>query len=196
NNMIKGILFDLDGTLVKLPINYTTIQEKLKNIFQTEEQFAPLIPSIISKAKGDDSKIHDAFEMICDQEVIALKNLEVMHGVKDILSFLKTKNCFLCLVTLQCNKAAMEILNKLSITGFFSNIITRDESYDRFEQIQKTIEKIKLNPEQILVIGDTIYDVECAKKAGCQSILFSSKTEREAGLKIIKNLSDLKEMVF
>lgn len=193
--MIKGVLFDLDGTLVHLPTDYKIIQEKLKNIFQTGEQFSPLIPSIVAKANGDKSKISKAFEMICDQEMIAIQNLESIQGVNEIMGFLKTKNCLLCLVTMQCRKAAMEILNKLGITDFFSNILTRDESYDRFEQIQRTLEKIKLNPEQILVIGDTIYDMECAKKAGCQYILLSDKNESDNDLKIIKNLADIKEVV-
>ncbi len=193
--MIKGVLFDLDGTLVHLPTDYKIIQEKLKNIFQTDEQFSPLIPSIITKANGDKSKINESFEIICDQEMIAIQNLESIQGVNDIIGFLKTKNCLLCLVTMQCRKAAMEILNKLGITDFFSNILTRDESYDRFEQIQRTLEKMKLNPEQILVIGDTIYDMECAKKAGCQYILLSDKNESDNDLKIIKNLADIKEVV-
>jgi len=193
--MIKGVIFDLDGTLVHLPTDYKTIQEKLKNIFQIDEQFSPLIPSIIAKAKGDNSKINQSFEMICEQEVIAVQNLEFMTGVNDIMSFLKAKNCLLCLVTMQCRKAAIEILNKLGITDFFTNILTRDESYDRFEQIQQTLEKIKLNPEQILVIGDTINDMKCAKKAGCQHMLFSDKNEGDINLKIIKNLADIKEVV-
>ncbi len=193
--MIKGIIFDLDGTLVNLPTDYKIIQEKLKSIFQIDELFSPLIPSIVDKANGDKFKINKAFEMICEQEMIAIQNLESMPGLNDIMSFLKTQNCLLCLVTMQCRKVAIEILNKLGITDFFSNILTRDESYDRFEQIQLTLEKIKLNPEKILVVGDGIHDMKCAKKAGCQHILFSTKNEGNDNLKIIKNLADIKEVI-
>jgi HAD superfamily hydrolase (TIGR01549 family) len=193
--MIKGILFDLDGTLVHLPTDYKIIQEKLKNIFQVNEDFSPLIPSIISRANEDGSKIDEAFEMICEQEMIAVQNLESMQGINDIMNFLKTKNCLVCLVTMQCRRVALEILNKLGITDFFSNIITRDESHDRFEQIQQTLEKMKLSPEQILVIGDTIYDMECAKKVGCQHLLFSNKNESDDDLKVIKNLVDIKDVI-
>ena len=31
--MIKGIVFDLDGTLIQLPIDYKKIQKNLKKIF-------------------------------------------------------------------------------------------------------------------------------------------------------------------
>jgi len=37
--------------------------------------------------------------------------------------------------------------------------------------------------------------MECAKKAGCQHILFSTKNERNDNLKIIKNLADIKEVI-
>ena len=45
--MSKCIIFDLDGTLIKLPIRYELIQKKLKELFKTESEFTPLIPSII-----------------------------------------------------------------------------------------------------------------------------------------------------
>lgn len=193
--MIKGVLFDLDGTLVNLPTDYKTIQERLKNIFQTDEKFSPLIKTIITKANGDKSKINQAFEMICEQEMSAIQNVKVIQGVNDILSFLKSKDYFLCLITMQCRKVATKILNELQIINYFSNIITRDESYDRFEQIQKTLETIKIIPEQALVIGDTFYDMECAKKVGCQHLLLSSTYENNNNLKIIKNLAEIKEVI-
>ncbi|HET6517337.1 MAG TPA: HAD family hydrolase [Nitrosopumilaceae archaeon] len=193
--MIKVVLFDLDGTLVHIPTNYKIIQEKLKNIFQTDEKFSPLIKSIITKANGDESKINEAFELICEQEIAAVEDVQVVQGMKDIINFLKTKDCLVCLVTMQCRKAATKILNELNIMDYFSNIVTRDESYDRFEQIQKTLEIMKINSDQALVIGDTVNDMECAKKAGCQHLLLSTKYENDNNLKIIKKLAEIKEVI-
>ena len=51
--MNKCIIFDLDGTLVKLPIRYELTQKKLKELFNTEFEFSPLIPSIIEQANGN-----------------------------------------------------------------------------------------------------------------------------------------------
>lgn len=47
--MIKGVIFDLDGTLIKLPINYNKIFEKLNDLFKTNDEFKPLIPTILKK---------------------------------------------------------------------------------------------------------------------------------------------------
>ena len=51
--MSKCIIFDLDGTLVNLPVRYELIQKKLKKLFNTESEFTPLIPSIIEQANGN-----------------------------------------------------------------------------------------------------------------------------------------------
>ena len=51
--MIKGIIFDLDGTLVRLPIKYDEVYKKLQNLFDTNDEFKPLIPTIIKKSKNN-----------------------------------------------------------------------------------------------------------------------------------------------
>ena len=45
--MIKGIITDLDGTLIRLPINEDEIKDKLRAYFHTNDNLVPLIPSII-----------------------------------------------------------------------------------------------------------------------------------------------------
>ncbi len=67
--MIKGIIFDLDGTLVRLPIRYNIIFKKLGTLFDTKDEFKPLIPTILTKANNDVNLIQQAFDLICDEEV-------------------------------------------------------------------------------------------------------------------------------
>ena len=104
--MIKGLIFDLDGTLVRLPIRYNLIQENLKTFFQTKEEFKPLIPSIIDKSSGNSLKIKNAFQSLCKEETLAAKNLEIISDAKNILEYFKSKNYLLGLITMQCKKAA------------------------------------------------------------------------------------------
>ena len=59
--MIKGVIFDLDGTLIQLPINYVIIQKNLKEFFNISENLKPLIPTIIELSKNDQNKIKTAF---------------------------------------------------------------------------------------------------------------------------------------
>jgi len=194
--MIKGVIFDLDGTLIQLPINYDIIQKNLKEFFNISENLKPLIPTIIELSKNDQNKIKTAFSLICKEEILASKNFEIMDGAVEILKFLKSKNLILCLVTMQCRAALNEILYKMNILDLFDFVISRDENYDRFEQIQNSLDNISLNSSEVLVIGDRIHDVESAKKAGCIPILKINKINKNPSFdcRIIRNLIEIKKL--
>ena len=194
--MIKGVIFDLDGTLIQLPINYDIIQKNLKEFFNISENLKPLIPTIIELSKNDQNKIKTAFSLICKEEILASKNFEIMNEAVEILKFLKSKNLILCLVTMQCRAALNEILYKMNILDLFDFVISRDENYDRFEQIQNSLNNISLNSSEVLVIGDRIHDVESAKKAGCIPILKINKIKKNPSFdcRIIRNLVEIKKL--
>ena len=194
--MIKGIIFDLDGTLIKLPINYDILQSNLKFFFNTSENLKPLIPTIIELSKNDQNKIKNAFSLICKEEILASKNFKVMNDAVEVLKFLKSKNLILCLVTMQCRTALKEILYKMNISDLFDFMISRDENYDRFEQIKNSLKHISLNSSEVLVVGDRIHDVESAKKAGCVPILKINEIKKNPSFdcKKIQNLIELKKL--
>ena len=195
--MIKGIIFDLDGTLVRLPIRYNIIFEKLEILFDTKDEFKPLIPTILTKANNDVNLIQQAFNLICDEETIAAKNFEVIDNAIEILDHFKNKNISLGLVTMQCKKAAKLVLDSMNISNHFSSIITRDDSHERTTQIKKSVKFLSLSPQEIVVIGDRIHDINSAKQVGCSAIL-SNKNKLDSFNEnlVISELLELKKINF
>ncbi len=195
--MIKGIIFDLDGTLVRLPIRYNIIFDKLKILFNTKDEFKPLIPTILTKAKNDVNLIQQAFDLICDEETIAANNFEVIENAIEILDHFKNENISLGLVTMQCKKATKLVLDSMNISNHFSSMITRDDSHERTIQIKKSVESLSLSPQEIVVIGDRIHDINSAKQVGCSAIL--SNKNKLGSFKespVISELSELKKINF
>ncbi len=173
--MLKGVIFDLDGTLIRLPVRYDLLRDQLRRLFQSKNDFFQLIPSIVDQAKGDPTMVRTAFELICVEELLGTSKIVIIKGALDLLHQLKSDNKILGLVTLQCRKAARHIINNVEMEGLFSSILTRDESYDRHDQIEKTLESLGLLPDETIVIGDRLNDIEAAERAGCKSILVGRK---------------------
>ena len=195
--MIKGIIFDLDGTLVRLPIRYEIIFEKLQNLFDTQDEFKPLIPTILEKANNNIELLQQAFDFICEEETLAANNFKVIDGAIDILNYFKKRNYSLILVTMQCMKAAKLVLDKMQISELFYSIITRDDSNQRLTQIKKSVEILSLSPDKVMVIGDRIHDVKSAKQVGCSAILFNKdKLHSFEECQVISELTELAEIDF
>ena len=195
--MIKGIIFDLDGTLVHIPIRYDIIFDKLKILFDTKDEFKPLIPTILTKAKNDANLIQQAFDLICDEETNAANNFEIIDNAIEILDHFKNENFSLGLVTMQCKKAAKLVLDSMNILNHFSSMITRDDSFERTIQIKKSVEFLSLSPHEVVVIGDRIHDVNSAKQVGCSAILSNkNKLDSFKESPVISELSELKKINF
>jgi HAD superfamily hydrolase (TIGR01549 family) len=195
--MIKGIVFDLDGTLIQLPIDYKKIQKDLKDFFNISYELKPLIPTIIKLSKNDQNKIRTSFDLICKEEILASENFKTMNNALETLKFLKSKNMSLCLVTMQCKDALEKVLQKLQISDLFDSVISRDESFDRQKQIELSLQNVVLTPSEVLVVGDRIHDIESAKKIGCMPILKINEIEKIPPFqcKTINDLIELKTIV-
>ena len=190
--MIELVIFDLDGTLVKLPVRYDLLRTKLKEKFNIEGEFF-IIPTIIEKTKGNDELKKEAFEFICNEECNAINELEIYEGVVDIIKELRLKDKKIALVTLQCERAATTILEIIGIRDLFSNIFTRDDYTNRYEQIINTMNKIEIKPNQTLMIGDRINDFESAKKAGCEAIIIRrGDMKTDIAMKYVRDDIELK----
>jgi len=195
--MINGIIFDLDGTLVRLPIRYEVIFEKLQNLFDTQDEFKPLIPTILEKANNDAKLIQQAFDLICEEETQAANNFKIIDDAIGTLNYFKNRNYSLSLVTMQCMKATKLVLEKMQISELFSSIITRDDSTQRSIQIKNSVEILSLSPDNVMVIGDRIHDVKSAKEVGCSVILFNKdKLNSFKECRVISELVELTKINF
>jgi len=159
---IKLIIFDLDGTLVNLPVDYEKLKLEFTRILKTND-----ITPISKKLSNVDKKTRrELFKMWTKLELEALPKIEVID--KGIELYNRFYDKVRCLITYQGREVAESILKKMNL--FFDLVVTREDSLSRSEQICRILRKFKVHPKNVLVVGDRESDREAAERLGCKFI--------------------------
>ena len=161
--MIKGVIFDLDGTLIHLPINYKTLFREFRRIMKTSK-VKPLVQTIATLDQETRRKVDKVWTRA---ELEALPDLKINN--KGMKLYQKFSGKPLALVTMQSRRVVEEILRALKLS--FDVVITREESLDRTRQIEVAVAKLGLKPKDVLMIGDRESDKTSSEKVGCQFLM-------------------------
>lgn len=206
------ILFDLDGTISDSFLGITRcVQYALKaqgievEDLQELTDFIgpPLSVSFRKKYGFDDETIAFLVKKYRERfdETGVFEN-ELYPGVREALALLKEKGYPLVLASSKLEGACRLILEHHHILSYFTEVAgaTLDGRISKKEEVlEEAMRRMKIqNPKDCLLIGDTIYDVEGAKKAGMDCIGVSygfgkAKDLEEAGVWCI--CKDLEEVV-
>ena len=209
---VKGIIFDLDGTLIKSKINFLEMKEKiieyLNNLgLQPQLEAAKtstldLIEFINNRVKDKKlvKKILENVNKIMNEiELNSLTYIESINGVKEALEFLKSKEIKIGVLTRGCRDYALKSLKKTGLKNLIDYLVARDDVNEPKPNPTSALtlaKKMNLAPNEILMVGDHILDFLCAKKAGMKFIGvltgFSSEKEfKKIGCTFIKSVNEL-----
>jgi HAD superfamily hydrolase (TIGR01549 family) len=145
----------------------------------------------------------DVEEGFINVDEIVDKNLnnlvEKLPGVDYLLSRLKNLGCYIALATTDISQRTSKTLNYAGIDRSFDYLISSDQvkkSKPNSEMIEKIILNFKdIRHSQVLLIGDSIADVNLAKNAGIRFIGVKTGTNADDFLDasdiLIENLSDI-----
>ncbi len=164
----RFVIFDMDGTLLRLPVDWGRVNDGLRRLYKTESASSPLLPTVRRLAGTNVEILHRALEIIGWEERGAVPRLEVAEEARELLGELKARGYHLALVTLQGEEAAKMALGKSGLVDFFEEVVTRSTALERFDQI---LEARKGFGGRAVVVGDRINDAASAKEVGCFSIL-------------------------
>ncbi|MDH5447436.1 MAG: HAD hydrolase-like protein [Candidatus Bathyarchaeota archaeon] len=158
--MIYGVIFDLEETLVKLPIDYEPLYEEIKRALRIS-RVKPLTKTVKKLDGKSREKVYKLWECA---ELKALPNMSANEEGMKI--YKKQCNKPVALVTMQGKTVVRKILDHFHLS--FNVIVTREDEIDRVRQLRKAIDEIGLKPHSVLVVGDRDSDEDSAKQVGCK----------------------------
>jgi len=208
---VKAVLFDLDGTLVEFKIDYENMKKEVFKFLVENGVPKELIGRRLSKTinrvlewRGYSDEafklVEEAFKIMERFELEAAEKVEVKEGVEEILEELERDGLKIVIVTNNGSKGAYKTLRESGLIRFVDRVYTRDYlkiMKPNSKLMRLILEELKLNPSEVILVGDSSIDVEAASVIGVPAIMISSSEEKrreleEAGAKII--LDDIREL--
>ena len=160
--MTQAVIFDLDGTLVNLPIDYDSLFQEFARIMKTS-QVRPLTETIARLDEKTRKRVFLAWEK---SELEAFdETTPNEEGLSIYREFIQKPKA---LVTMQGRNLVKNVLQKLNLRVDFT--VTREDSLNRREQLEIAAKKLKAPFQKILFVGNTLEDGIAAKEVGCRFV--------------------------
>ncbi len=192
---IKAIVWDLDGTLIHFKIDYLRARKvaiKILKNYGVPKHLLTVKYSILENVssardyfhkKGfSDEKIEkiiaDIDKKIMEIELEAALNATMINGIDQVLKFAKSKNLKQAIFTFNTKKNAKISLEKVRLLGFFVLIVGRDNISNlkpHPDHLRFICNELNVEPDEIVVIGDSDRDIEAAINVGAHSIALNTK---------------------
>ena len=211
--MIKGIIFDMDGTIVdSIPYHYEAWkkffnEKKVTNFSKKLDSFKDKGGSTLDLMRSIYGNIYSKKELkkIIEEKEIVFRTIykskiKPISGFIEFLNFIKSKNIHVGLGSNAIRKNVSMIINELEIYDHFDSIICGDEVINgkpNPEMFNETIDRFNIDKSECLIFEDSLEGVSAAKNSGIKVIGITSsnsnKVLTDAGCNIsISNYLDFK----
>jgi len=169
--MIKGVLFDFDGTLT-LPgaLDFPAIKRELGcPLDQPILEYLDTLPP---------SRREELMEILGERERLAAEASRPNRGAEECLCILKKRGILLGIISRNSLKSVILALDHFCDVRIedFTAVITREFSLPKPhpDGVYQAARKMALEPSELLVAGDFRFDIIAGKAAGARTVLLTN----------------------
>jgi phosphoglycolate phosphatase len=192
---IRAVVFDFDGTLAVLNIDFSEMRERVFELMRkyrvnegliAERYCLEMIDEVVQILNQRNNSTADEFyqrshQILHEVELQAAEEGKLIPGVKRTLKILRKKGMKVGIVTRNCEDAVRKVFP--DIDDYSDVFISRD-----------LIEKVKPHPDHLtsvtkaldvsegetLMVGDHTIDIQAGKRVGMRTIgVLTGRTKRE-----------------
>jgi len=160
-------VFDLDGTLTVAVHDFAAIREALDIPPEADilRHLAALLPEQAASKRS----------WLLQHEQQLAMNARAAPGARDLVRALKARGCTVGILTRNSRELALLSLSAIGLADCFvqGDVIGRDECAPKPDPagLLHLAAKWQVPPQDLVMVGDFRFDLECAKAAGSLAVL-------------------------
>lgn len=165
-SVVRGIIFDLDGTLIDSKLDFEAIRRDLGLAPST-----PILEAI--ESIQDFASQQQARQILHSHEIMGALQAAPFVGVNDFLGWLREQSIQTAVLTRNSRASVDVALARTNLT--FSQVITREEAPPKPDPagLELICHRWQIPKHEVLFFGDYLFDLEAGERAGIKTVLFS-----------------------
>lgn len=169
---IKAVIFDLDGTITEPFFDFDAIRAEMGltredgPVWEAMEQMEP------QRRKEVETILHYHEQKGVDES-------QLNAGAKEALAWLKEKGIKVGILTRNQGKNARAVAKKHGVT--FDEVLGREDGPVKPDcyGVKELCGRFAVEPSETLMVGDYLFDVQCANEAGAVSVLLANHEQAD-----------------
>jgi len=165
---IRAVIFDLDGTITEPYFDFDAIREEIG----LPRNGGPILEAMRDM---DEAQRRFAESVLHRHEQLALEKSRLNPGARETLEALRHKGIRIGVLTRNIRQNALEIGRRHNLV--FDAVVGREDGPvkpDAFG-VRWLCGHFGIPPAEAMVVGDYLFDIQCAKAAGAIAVLLANQ---------------------
>ena len=205
--MFKYVIFDVDGTILDtekaiLKSLQKVLKEEGKDYEQEDLRFALGVPGDVTLKRLGIPDIERVSPKWSQTVLEFSQEVHIFNGLKEVIEALSASPIRTGIVTSKTKQEVIDEFDPFGISNHFECIICATDTENHKphpEPLLVCLDKLNAGKNEAVYIGDSIYDMQCAKSAGVKFALAlwgSKSTEGfETADYVLKEPKDILELI-
>ncbi len=167
---LRGIVFDLDGTLVDSALDFRQMRREMG--------LSPDAPILEAIARLPDAQAQRCRAILDRHEQHGAARATLMPGAREFLQEVDRRGLHRAVLTRNARHLALAVLDRLQIP--FELVLAREDAPAKPDPaaLQMVCRHWQVEPDEVLMLGDFHFDIATGRAAGTRTALFTAGRTR------------------
>jgi phosphoglycolate phosphatase len=192
---IKAVIFDFDGTLAVLNIDFSSMRERVFDLIRRsgiveaaiqEKYLLEIIDEVYEmfwekSPSGAETFYQESHDILHEVEMKAAEKGSLIPGAGGTLKGLREKGIKVGIITRNCEDAVRKVFPEIDD---FCDIFVSRNSVKKVkphpDHLTRVMDSLKVSGEEAMMVGDHIIDIQAGKRVGMKTVgVLTGRTKKE-----------------